>query len=540
MLKPRWYQDEAANAIYPYLVNSEAKHPLILLPTGTGKSLVIALIIERALKTWPNARVLMLTHDKELVKQNAAKLVDWWPQAPVGIMCAGLRRSDTAQPVIFGTIGSVAGKVELLGPRHIIIIDEAHRVSPNDATQYRKTLDYFLKLVKGTKIIGLSATAFRQKQGMLNEGEDRLFTDIVYNKTSLDEFNEFIKQGFLAPLTPKRTETVIDVSAVKVRAGEYVSKDLDAVSNVDSVTQAACLEMIDKAGDRYAWVVYTSSVDHAEKVAGCLQHFGVDAYALHSKIKQKEQRRLIADFRNGGIRCLVTNNMLTTGFDYPQLDFIGVLRATLSVSLWLQMLGRGTRPHPDKVNCLVLDFAENAKRLGPINDPRIPKRSKKESGDIPVKECSECGILNYAAARFCGGGSSQEDAIAFGGCGEPFTFEIKYQEEASDAPLIRTTEPILETKQVSSVWYNKHVKQGRNPTLKITYVASNETFYEWVAIEGLGKARENALSWWHKRTGEPFPKSVDDALSVTNSLPKPRYIQVNVNTKYPEVVNYAF
>ena len=120
----RWYQSECVDAIYNYFASGKSGNPIAALPTGTGKSVIIGGFVESALRQWPWQRVVMLTHVKELIEQNARKLLDIWPTAPMGIYSAGLKRKDIAQPIIFGGVASVVKNVGLLGHRDLVLIDE--------------------------------------------------------------------------------------------------------------------------------------------------------------------------------------------------------------------------------------------------------------------------------------------------------------------------------------------------------------------------------------------------------------------------------
>jgi DNA repair protein RadD len=220
-----------------------------------------------------------------------------------------------------------------------------------------------------------------------------MFDHIVFDGSSVEYFNWFISEGYLMPLIPKRTKMQLDVSGVGKRGGEYISSELQAAVNKAEANQLALNEALAVAGDRKKWLVFCAGVEHAEDFAELLNQNGVKACAVHSKMGGKERDQAIADFKSGKIMALTNNNVLTTGFDCPDIDLIIMLRPTGSPVLWVQMLGRGTRPvyapgfdlsdreqrlaaiaASDKQNCLVLDFSGNSRRLGPINDPAVPRR----------------------------------------------------------------------------------------------------------------------------------------------------------------------
>ena len=548
----RWYQEDAINALINYFVQGNKGNPVIALPTGTGKSVVIAGFIKYAMTTWPNQRFMVLTHVKELVQQNARKLEQMWPMSPQGIYCSGLRRKETGFPVIFGSVGSVAKKASSFGKRDLLIVDECHLISDSDATMYQQIISELREINPALKVIGLSATPWRMKMGLITEGS--IFDDICYSLCDMDGFERLLKEGYLCPPVAKVTDTVIDVSNVGIRAGDFSKKALNEAVDISEVTYNCVAEMIEKGADRHSWLVFASSIEHAEHVAETINAFGIDAVAVHSKMKEGERDKLINEFKDGKIKCIVNNGILTTGFDHPPIDLIAMLRPTMSAGLWVQMLGRGTRPYDGfdpkmaiagfdyrKENCLVLDFAGNTERLGPINDPRVPSKKKKGKGDAPVRICDNCGCYNHASARYCGG----EPYRTVSGCGFEFSVAVKIQDHASEKPLVKTREPQIEIYPVDTVVYTTHEKNGKN-ILKVTYHCGYHSFDEYVCFEHTGFAAKKAATWWNKRELEGgflthnVPSTVDAALKRKGSLPWPRQIKVDVNLKYPEIVDYDF
>lgn len=541
----RWYQEEAEFSIFDYFAKGNRGNPVVAMPTGTGKSIVIAKFIKRAFATFPGQRFMMLTHVKELIEQNAEKLRQIYPAAPLGLHSAGLKTRDLASPIIFGGVQSVAPTIKNaiaettmltdlrlhFGWRDLLLIDECHLLSPNDDTLYQFVIAELRKINPALKVVGFTATPYRLKMGMITEGG--IFTDICYDLTTIENFNRLIAEGYLAPLIPRPTNVVIDISNVGITAGEYNQKQLDEALD-DETTFAGVQEMVELGRDRQCWLVFAAGVKNAEKIAAMLQYLGISAAAVHSKNSAAENDKRIEAFKNGELRALVNANKLTTGFDHPPIDLIGMFRPTLSPALWVQMLGRGTRPSPatGKLNCLVLDFARNTPKLGPINDPRIPGRPKPgTAGDMPVRICDECGVYNHASARFCIN------------CGCEFTFENKLFTTAGTHALLRDDAPVLETFEVKKVIYNLHQKKDANgnaispPMIKVSYFAGLQTFNEYVGLEHSGFVGRKARDWWRQRHAEEPPATTYQALQMVANLRTPRYIRVWLNKKYPEVMS---
>lgn len=537
MFELRWYQEEGIQV----LMNYDYQHnPLLAFPTGTGKSIIIAEFIKRALISFPNTRVMMLTHVKELVQQNAEKLRGVWEQAPLGIYSAGLKERDIGRPITFGSMQSVYKEIErqlangelLFGKIDLLIVDEAHLISEKEETTYRKIISALYTVNPYIKVIGLTATPYRMKSGMLTEGG--IFGEVIYDLTQPDMFVRLIKEGYLAPLIPKRTSVEIDVSNVSLIANEYNLKQLEAVSDKDEITFNAVREIVEAglSQNRTSWIIFCTSVQHCEHVNAMLLSLGISSAVCHSKLSNKENDSVINAFKQGKLTCLVNNNKLTTGFDNPKIDLIGMLRPTNSVGLWVQMLGRGTRPYPTKDNCLVLDFAGNTRRLGCINDPNIPNKRKKGGGGVgvaPVKICKECNCYNHAKARVCEV------------CGTEFAFENNLFSSASTLELIKDTSPQYELIPVDQVIYNEHRSaNGGIPTLEVTYICGLSKFKEYVCFEHTGYARKRAEMWWGQRSADQCPDRVYEVLATADNLKKPNMITVHINKKYPEIKSVQF
>ena len=528
MIQLRYYQQEALDALYNFFLTHQVGNPLIGLPTGTGKSVLPAAFIQGVMRQWANQRFLMVTHVKELVSQNAEELLGLWPEAPLGIYSAGLKQKDTAHPIIFGSIQSMIKHPDWFGHRDIAFVDEAHLVSAEESSQYQ-TFFAFLKLINpNLKIIGMSATLYRMGMGMITE--NGLFTDVVYDKTNLEGFNELLAAGYMAPLIPLRTKTELDVSDVSIVKGEFVSTQLQGAVDKAEITFKALQELCHAGQNRKSWLLFASGIEHAEHIAEQLGAFGVDCAPVHSKRPSEYNDAAIRAFKSGQLRAIVNYGKLTTGFNHPEIDLIGMLRPTLSVPLWVQMLGRGTRPA--KENCLVLDFARNTPRLGPINDPRIPNKKGASAGELPVKICEACGCYNHPRVRFC---------IQ---CGEEFSFAVKIVSKAGTDELIKAaaTEdlPKIETLSVMNVHYEKwDGKLGKPPTLKVTYYTPAK-FNEWICLEHNGMAGKMARDWWRRRHKDEPPASIDEALKYTSNLKCPRFIRVHVNKKHPEILGAEF
>jgi DNA repair protein RadD len=551
-MKLRDYQDAAIASIWKYFEeNPTPGNPLVALPTGTGKSPVIGAFIKQAYQEYPGTRIIKLTHVKELIQQNFRHLLQLWPTAPAGIFSAGLGRRDTKYPITYAGIASAFRYPDLFGKLDLILIDEAHLVSPKEGTMYQKFIIAARAINPKVKVIGFTATQYRLGQGLLTE-EDGVFTDICFDMTGVEAFNWFISQGYLVPLIPKATHTEYNLDKVKIHAGEYIQKDLQEAVDINEVTYEILKEAIWLASDRQHWLVFASGVDHALHVTDMLEQLGVSATCIHSKMPDEKRDQNLADFKAGKYRVMVNNNILTTGFDYPGIDCICMLRPTQSPGLWVQMLGRGTRPvwaeggydletlqgrldsikASKKQNCLVLDFAGNTRRLGPINDPRIPRRKGAGGdGEAPVKICPNCGVYNHAALRYCFN------------CGFEFPKEVKIGAGASTQKLIEDGSLQVITYDVDRITYQNHSKNDRPDSIKVNYYCGYRLFQEWVCLDHVGYARKKARDWWRMRTKfpeNPIPESTAEGLFRLQELKEPSRIRVWINKDFPQIMGHEY
>lgn len=539
-LVPRSYQFEAANSIPAYF-QTKSGNPIVAMPTGTGKSVVIAMFLENVFRAYAGQRILVLTHVKELIQQNYMKLLALWPGAPAGINSAALGKRDFYESIIFAGIQSVAKYAARFGHVDLILVDECHLVSPNDETMYLTFIKALRAVNPYIKVVGFTATPWRLGHGKIYE-DGGLFTDVCFDITGMEAFNRLIAEGYLCQLVPKRTNTVLDVSGVHMRGGEFIAAELQTAVDRREVTEAALKESFEIAHGRHKWLLFASGVHHAEEISQMMKYMGMECPAVTSDMSNGARDDIIKDLKSGRLKAAVNNNILTTGIDIPDIDYIGVLRPTASAVLWVQMLGRGTRPFscPEwtKESCLVGDFAGNTARLGPINDPVLPRKKGKGGGDAPVRECPQCNAWNHASARFCGG--KEPPNIQPGFCGYKFELHNKLKLTASTELLIKGDLPIVEVVPVNNITYQLHEKLDAPTSVKISYWCGPTSFSEYLCVEHEGYAAHKARKWWKERSTSEPPKDAVDALTRINECKVPTHIRVWVNKKYPEIMQYCY
>jgi len=416
-MKLRDYQLNSVTALYDWFGENETGNPCLCLPGGSGKSVIIAAIVKDALQNWPGTRILMLVHVKELLVQNSEKMRAIWNNCPMGIYSASLNRRCATEPITYAGIGTVAKRASELGHIDICIIDEAHSISNEESGSYRSLISDLLEINPHMRCVGLTASPYRIGQGMLTDGENALFTDIIEPVTIIDLLND----GYLSPLRSKHTAMMLSTDGVKKSGGDFIASQLEkAVDTYDNNVRAVN-ETIERSDGCKSWLVFCTGISHADHITDLLKERGILAEVVHGKLLRSERDERIKAFKEGRITALVSVGILTTGFDHPGVDLIVFLRPTASAGLYLQSAVRGSRPvyaegfdlstkegrfeaiaagqKPD--GCRVLDFAGNVATHGPITQITPPGRKRKGDGVAPTKTCQKCDEICAANARQC-------------------------------------------------------------------------------------------------------------------------------------------
>lgn len=526
MIQLRPYQNEAVAAIYAYF-QSNSGNPIVSLPTGSGKSLTMASFIQSAIKQYPATRILLLAHVRELLAQNTKAILRYWPDAPVGIWSAGLGRKDKAQITVAG-IQSIHKWPTKFADTDLIVIDECHLLSHKQDTTYRRFVNGIKAHNPHLKIVGFTATEYRQDSGLLTEGSGHVFTDVCYKA----DVGDLIKQGYLCPLISKRGLTKADLSSVHTRGGEFVPKELQDVMDKAHLIYGAMEEIEALAHDRKHILGFCAGVEHAAHCAEAARSRGHIAEYLSGDMSTTERDAILGRFTSGKTRILFNANILTTGFDFEAIDCIVMLRPTKSTGLYVQIMGRGLRKHACKENTLILDFAGNVERHGPIDQIKVKRKSEKGEGVsvAPVKECPNCQALVHAGVREC-----PECGNLF-----PENETAKHGTEAADAVVVAALEK-PRTYTVDSVEYRKHVKIGRPPSMRVTYWCGPSSFDEYVPLEDdRSYVKKHAVKWFWEH-GTICPETVDEALNAVISghrvWNQSREITVKLDGKYWRVID---
>lgn len=546
VFQDRWYQNEAVNFSMDDILSDLDIHPICVIPTGGGKSVVICNVVDEYLSNKPAKKVLVLSHVAKILEQNYSKLCAYFDDSFVGLYSAGLKTRELKKITVAG-IQSIYKKHELLSDIGLIIIDECHLVNSDDKGMYRSFIDeIFTSHEDRVCVFGLTASPYRTCQGYLHkqyQGTKPIFNKISYDLSEYKKYNRLIEEGYLVPLIPAPVDYQMDVDGVKTTAGDYNEKDLSEKLNHDDVTKAIVEETIKYARNKYKkWLFFAIDKMHCFAIQHELQKHGIECESVYDGMKL-DFDQVIEDFKNGKLRCLININMLTTGVDIPEIDLIIHARPSQSATYHIQTNGRGARPAPwiGKTHCLVLDFAGNTARHGPVNDVMIREPGDKSKGGkgITFKECKNCKTANSLRAKHC---------IA---CGEEFKTETKLTQIASKLELLKTNENKNNNKEklekwcaVTNVVHSIHQKEGRPSSLRVMYSCGFNTYSEWIPIDNpntwlKAKAKKWVKLFWNGELGK-FPDNLTDLYKRRDNLRHPVEILVNLDGKYPEIKDYRF
>lgn len=500
----RPYQRQAVAAVYEYL-RAREDNPCVVIPTGGGKTPVIATICRDAVQRW-SGRVLILAHVRELLEQVVEKLHVVAPELPVGVYSAGLKRRDLGYAVTIAGIQSVYERAGDVGPIDLVIVDEAHLIPPDGEGMYRSFLAEARVVNHHVRVIGLTATPFRLRSGTICAPEN-ILNAICYEIG----VRELIVQGYLSPLRTKAGTLKPDTQRLHERGGEFVAGEVESLMNDDNLVLAACREIVQLSKERKSVLIFASGVRHGLHICKVMEErHHVESGFVCGETLPFERDELIQRFRAGTLKYLCNVNVLTTGFDAPNVDCVALVRPTLSPGLYYQMVGRGFRLHPGKEDCLVLDFGGNVLRHGPVDVLRVCQTTHGH-GTAPAKECPKCHALIATAYSQCPE------------CGHEFPPRHVRKHDATATHEGILSGQVTRTEcAVTDVSYHVHYKKKASlespPTMRVEYrIGFNEFVSEWICFEHDGRARHKSILWWKERCNEPVPDTVEEAVDLAQA-----------------------
>lgn len=521
-----------------------AGNAVVASPTGTGKSVSICAFIKQCIEKYGNLRFMVVADVKEIIGQNEQEMLEFWPGAPVGVYSAGLGRYDTHAQIIFAGIQSIASKAHLFGMIDCVVADEAHMISPKEGTRWQKFFTDLKKVNPNVRVTGWSATPYRMGTGLLTELE--IFDKMVVDLTTTDKINWFISEGYLAPLISKKPAMQIDVTNVAMKGGDFDEAELAAATDKDELNKAVALECIKQGADRNHWLVYATGKTHAMHLADRFRAAGITCEVLDGDAPDEERIRLIGDkatkregaFQQGKFRALINIGILTKGFNFPALDMIVLVRATQSTSLYIQILGRGTRPYPGKKDCKVLDFGANILRLGPFNAPCVPsprRKGDKVERSAPVKDCPECGLYLHTRIMLCPD------------CGYEFPPSSAIEENASQAKILVDSAQAaqVEIMRPNAVHFSsqpcKNESYGTGVRVSYSDMMNTVSEFHWLEAQEEWQFKKFKSFWLNAGGKNPVPTTADEVLQrARGELRLPSAVHYEANTKHKKVTKKEY
>ena len=570
----RSYQQEAVDSTLNYF--RKRRNPaVIVLPTGAGKSLVIAELAKIA-----KGRVLVLAHVKELVEQNHLKYESYGLQA--GIYSAGLNQKDSAQKVIFGSIQSVAkAKDTFFRDFTLVVIDECHRISLEPDSQYAQVIKQLKLNNPRICILGLTATPYRLGLGWIYNyalrGEVKT-KDLRFFKHCIYELplEYMIRNRYLTP--PVKVDipvTSYDFSELRDGSNAYTMAQLEeALHKQRRLTPLIIKNIIDitESDERKGVMLFSSTVKHAQEIMDHLPPGQARLVVGTTELSERDQ--IVDDFKQKAFKYLVNVSVLTTGFDAAHVDVIAILRPTESISLYQQIIGRGLRLDTDKQDCLVLDYTGMGHS---IFSPEIGEK-KTESDSVAVQvPCPECGFVNdfwgivdeagnvlEHFGRTCRGGQVNPDTYELTPCGYRFRFKICDQCGAQNDISARECnhcgclliDPDEKLKQArlskdahvltpDSVEMLERVDKKGTPYLQVKYYDYDAQFVaEMYYLNNPTSRKKFTINFLRSHMRKPEVKlhihSVSDAINIQSQLRMPSFVIARKQGNFWKVTEKIF
>ena len=513
----RDYQDLASASLLHGI--HTGKDSLVVLPTGAGKTAVIAnvcrSVTQEYTKTYSGGkRILVLSHVKEIVQQTYDFLEKFmWYEFEPGIYSAGLKRRDKDVQVLVAGIQSVYNKTAEIGQFDVIIIDEVHLLPPKGEGRYRTLIKDQRAINPRCTVCGLTATPYRMGGGYIF-GKDRLFDQIDYEV----KVSALINKGWLTRVTNKLGASKQDFDSIPLRNGEFDSKEVERLCSLQNSEVVA--DFIERTKNRKAVLVFASSILNSQLMGIELQKRGLPYREVYGETPQLIRDKTIKEFKEGKIKYLLNVGVLTTGFDAPNVDCIVLARPTASPGLYVQMVGRGLRLCEGKENCLILDYGGNIGRHGPIDDIYMRKRGRIDfKKDRPrLKLCKHCQTYNPIFAKTCCE------------CGAEFGIDRANLSVPELKKAILFEEKPFRV-AVQKIVFKRHISQKGNECLKVVYYCGDTYFQQFFFVDPRNPFYPRFVAMWASLLKESdyaesdeseyeiedrgigyFPKSLSEAL----------------------------
>jgi DNA repair protein RadD len=544
MIELRPYQEEAVTEAMRILEDS----PTFLLqaPTASGKTIIFIEMIRRYLTQYPDMKIGILAHRQELIIQAMEKLLNVWPEGvrQAGYACAGVGKVDVDSRIVIGSVQTLARR-ELSEPFDLLIIDECHRLGDANAdSQYNRIIKANLDANPCFRMLGVTATPYRLNHGYIYGDKCRPDKQNIFPALNYQfPMGEAVRQGALVPWHGKQPVDILaDLKKIRLEKGEYNPGEL-----TDLLIRDRHMKSVPEAYENYGkgrkhCLVFAVTIEHAIALRDCFVARGYAADVLHSKMATGDRKATLRAFWAGRTQFLVNVAILTEGWDCPQVDLIMLCRPTKSPALFVQMIGRGMRPHPGKRDVLILDMSNNFREHGMPENPRVRYRKRIIDEGAPLKTCPCCKELIPLATMTCPV------------CGMVFTREKEDNKEINKAPQMEdinsgdNRDEYKRLKPYSFSVYRHKVKSAMNigkEMLCVTiYFLGHQppikVFLDIEGVIGINAQLKARFVWNFLAKGAKFPKDIGEACERKRELKLPPVLNVNRSKKFKEILEFEW
>jgi DNA repair protein RadD len=513
---------------------------LIMAATGSGKTIFFCELCKRLLTQWPQLRIAILAHRGILVEQARDKMLKVWPEAQIGIACSSVEKAKAIdEPITIGTIQTLIKQAKNLAPFDLIIIDEAHRLRPrNQKSQYQVFLKTMLRYNTATRVLGVTATPYQLGNGycygtVCRPGNENWFPALHYRIG----ISDLQKQGHLCEYRAKEAANISsDLARVKVSGDFNVGELGDVMSRTEHVGSA--VSAVEKyAVGRKRIVVFCVTIEHAKKVAEAFKTAGHTAAAIHSEMPQGMREMVLREFEAGHLRIICNVGVLTEGWDSPAVDCIVMCRPTKSAALYVQMCGRGLRPHPDKTDVLILDLSNNCSEHGDPDNPKIPIPGRLGKAEATLKVCPRCFELVPVGAKECRA------------CGYCWPVEVKEQNGTVEMQAVSWSKnPAPTVVDVVEKNFKEYTSKAGNRMMRLSLTVQGPTSVnthwvnEFFDFDGNNEwANGKARRLWAALVGSNPPESVAEAERRADELlvNVPARVEIVMKNKFWNVARWG-
>jgi DNA repair protein RadD len=550
MVTLRDYQIDALNALDCAIKTQDVL--LLQAATGAGKTIIVARFIQKYYKKFPDRKFLLLMHKKELIKQFQSTFANFTeiPAHDIGIACAGISQSIFLdRRIVIASVQTFINYLSQYPGADLVVVDETHRVSQHEDTQYQKVLARLREYKPRHKVLGVTATAYRLGHGMIygdkcRVGNENFFPSLTHRIT----YKSLVHDGHLMPLKGfvcADRDTIAEIQSVKTSAGDYV---MAAAGSVMSKHVESAVDAYEKYATNHKHVaVFACTINHAEALLNAFTSRGYDAVCIHSRMAMADRDENLRLWHSGEVRFAISVNILVEGFDFPALSCLIMARPTKSPVVFIQAIGRILRKSESKEEALLVDMTGNVKEFGlDIDNPcfTIPSCPKGE-GEAPHKVCP--GEL--ADGQVCGA-RLHPAILECENCGYEFS-----KEEVNKALGIMEEIEFLqleppEWKNVVDMKVNEHISKNGKVLLRIKFELESfgyqfgKTVSMWLCFPDYyeGYAVKKSEEKWALFSEEPFPQSAEEAEFLADSIECPTRILCSLTEdgKHYNAIDFDF